>query len=57
MRSRIGWAVTPVLTEFLNTDWIVVGDTSVTLNAAGSAEIQLQLRHYPESPLLENQVP
>jgi hypothetical protein len=51
-------ALTPVLTEFLNADdWIVVGDTSVTLNASGAMEVQLQLRRYPDSPGLDTPVP
>jgi len=51
-------AGTPVLTEFLNkNDWIVVGDTTFTLNAAGTAEVQLQLRRYPASPGLITKVP
>lgn len=37
----------PKIVEVLNADWIVCGDTSVTLNAAGNADIQLALRRYP----------
>jgi len=51
-------AATPVLTEFLNKDdWIVVGDTTFTLNAGGTAEVQLQLRRYPLSSGLVTEIP
>jgi hypothetical protein len=44
--------------EFLNaTDWIIVGDSTVTLTTTGSAEVQLQLKRYPGSPGLMTPIP
>jgi hypothetical protein len=40
------------LTEAINGKWILVGDTTVTLNAAGAADVTLALRRYPGNAAL-----
>jgi hypothetical protein len=53
-----GGIPTPDLSDRLNSpDWLVVGDTTVTLNASGVAEVQLQIRQYPNNIDIKVHIP
>jgi len=43
---KLTYGTPPAATDILNTDWLLVGDTTITLNAADPAVVDLTIRNY-----------